>query len=178
MHSFQSFLLLAIAAVGAHAEFWLAKDSLSTVIPGPVDPSNGNYEWIFAPDLNDCGTATQQSVYVQHSDVSGDKHGVRVEWVDPNALFDELLPSVVEWNTWGGTHASKYTNMKRSLESALFDWLRIVAWYADRNGGVADLDGNELGHCSVDKTVNNDCDLDAGSVNYQSLLHCDFDLPR
>ncbi|KAM5352916.1 hypothetical protein ACJ41O_005638 [Fusarium nematophilum] len=96
--------LLALNLCAANAEFWVAKASLSTSVPGPVDPSEGNWEFILPSDARDCGSASSASLYSTRSDVSGDKRGIRVVFAEQNELFERLQPQVAEWNNWNGRH--------------------------------------------------------------------------
>ncbi|KAF4459512.1 hypothetical protein FALBO_13730 [Fusarium albosuccineum] len=152
-----SFLTLAALALTANAEFWVVKSTLGTSIPGPVDPENGNWQWILPADIRDCESAKHANLYNARSDVSGDKHGVRVKFGKQEGLFDQLQPLEVEWNAWSGRHET---------------------WYANRGGAYVNLEDHEVGHCVEDFSVNDECDLPAfGKMSFQSMLRCDGDAP-
>ena len=37
---------------------------------------------------------------------------------------------------------------------------------------MVDLNGNSVAHCDIDMSHDSQCDVSAGVVRYQTLLHC------
>lgn len=46
-----------------------------------------------------------------------------------------------------------------------------LAWYTEQDEMV-DLDGNLVGHCTVDMSTDEYCDVTLGRERFQSLLFC------
>ncbi|KAF4975785.1 hypothetical protein FZEAL_7466 [Fusarium zealandicum] len=148
-----AFTLLATT----NAEFWVVKSVLGTMAPGPVNPENGNWQWIMPANIRDCESAKHASLYNQRSDVSGDKRGVRVKFAEESSLFEQLKPLEVEWNTWNDRHET---------------------WYQNRGGVYVNTDDHVQGSCVEDFSVNDECDLPAfGKMSFQSMLRCEGDAP-
>lgn len=75
-------LLLSAAAVAQAKGFYVSKTTLDSYIPGPID-DDGLQRYVF-PEEWVCDDLIHTETVNEHSDVSGDKRGIRIKYSEPD----------------------------------------------------------------------------------------------